>query len=143
MDVHMLIHLSVQGADTGRCHCREQMPSHSWLMRTKSSCPVGTGERDLSFRSRKDTETAPLWQEQPPTWLCGGCVARGALLLSLHTGRQKTQMWARRKASSSLPAYKGLPGRRGSTCDRCPSRGQLGTTAGREDTERGHECGGL
>lgn len=42
-------------------------------------------------------------------------------------------MLGRQSVAQSLLACMGLPRRTGSTCDRCPSRGQPGTTGGKGD----------
>lgn len=48
-------------------------------------------------------------------------------------------MLSERSMAQSLLACMGLPRRKGSTCDRCPSRGQPGTTGGKRRQKRGHE----
>lgn len=108
---------------------------------TAGQRPTVAGRPNFHLRQEK--------MEQCAVWALSGhsCVTVKSTSLPgpqrgivTHSVRAETNpMLSERSMAQSLLACMGLPRRKGSTCDRCPSRGQPGMTGGKRRQKRGHE----
>lgn len=102
------------------------------------------GNRDTTARQRCTTAAHRLAQKTRLSCGAGGMygsVEHLSTWSSVRNGYPSCALetmpcWGEKSVAQSLLACMGLPRRTGSTCDRCPSRGQPGMTGGKEDKER-------
>lgn len=139
--VHSLIRLVQCAVKAARCKPSWPTPEH-----TGEVSQLRGARHAAEYGLDKGAAPPPPQSESTAGVLCRDLSSERAIrshLASCERNCKATLMnkdrrsWAHPKKNKvcSLLACTGLPRQRGSTCDRCPSRGQLDTTGGRKQTQ--------